>query len=511
MNRTIYLGPPGTGKTTTLLRKLEALLSSGVPVERIAFLTFTRRARQEALERVEKQIGKTAKELPYFRTIHSMAYRALALQPGDVMGTPELAEFGQHMGLQFGKTSMEDQVADGINSQNKGDYLLAVDGLARLRGQHPKVVWGQTAAAETRCDWPTVEHFVNSYAVYREEKGLLDFTGVLETFAKSDIDLPIDIAFIDEAQDLSALQWWVALKACRLAKEQYVAGDDDQAIFQWAGADVEYFQQLEGDRQVLHLSHRLPRAVHHCAQGILSRIKTRIPKQFAPRDAPGKVVRHAQVQALVVEKGDDWLWLVRNRYLMASLRDQLELAGVVYATHHGQTSIVESDRTAIYTWERLRKGGAVPVTEARDLYAKLRTRTQVKHGYKALTKLADDDHVTLAQLQQDQGLLVPVTMAWFDMLDSIPMVRRIYYRKLLRTHNTLKLPVQVRLETIHGAKGAEANKVALLQEMSGRVAQEFRASADNEHRVWYVGATRAREELHWVTSRGINSYRVPND
>ena len=44
-------GPPGTGKTTTLLNKVDDALQSGVEPTKIAFLAFTRKAAEEAKER----------------------------------------------------------------------------------------------------------------------------------------------------------------------------------------------------------------------------------------------------------------------------------------------------------------------------------------------------------------------------------------------------------------------------------------------------------------------------
>ena len=52
----IILGPPGTGKTTTLLKIVEDALSRGVPPERIAYLAFTRKAANEAKDRAIESI-----------------------------------------------------------------------------------------------------------------------------------------------------------------------------------------------------------------------------------------------------------------------------------------------------------------------------------------------------------------------------------------------------------------------------------------------------------------------
>ena len=69
-------GPPGTGKTTTLLNMVDKALADGVPSHQIAFLAFTRKAAHEARDRAAERFNLVAKDdLPYFRTLHSLAYR----------------------------------------------------------------------------------------------------------------------------------------------------------------------------------------------------------------------------------------------------------------------------------------------------------------------------------------------------------------------------------------------------------------------------------------------------
>ena len=80
---------------------------------------------------------------------------------------------------------------------------------------------------------------------FKKEKGLKDFNDLLEDFIAKETINSFKVLFIDEAQDLSLLQWEMVRKIWTNAEKTYIAGDDDQAIFKWAGADVDHFIALK--------------------------------------------------------------------------------------------------------------------------------------------------------------------------------------------------------------------------------------------------------------------------
>ena len=65
--KTIVLGPPGTGKTFTLLNKVEEYLKNTDP-DRVGYFAFTRKAANEAKDRAMKKFNLSEDDLPYFRT-----------------------------------------------------------------------------------------------------------------------------------------------------------------------------------------------------------------------------------------------------------------------------------------------------------------------------------------------------------------------------------------------------------------------------------------------------------
>ena len=74
------------------------------------------------------------------------------------------------------------------------------------------------------------------------------------------------------------MQWDIAHALDKKSKFMFAAGDDDQAIYRWAGADVEHFIALDGSSETLSQSFRVPRSIHAVAEQIVGIDKTQIPE-----------------------------------------------------------------------------------------------------------------------------------------------------------------------------------------------------------------------------------------
>ena len=57
MTTRLVLGGPGSGKTARMIRAVEGALERGVPPDRIAYTSFTRRAAYEARDRAAERFG----------------------------------------------------------------------------------------------------------------------------------------------------------------------------------------------------------------------------------------------------------------------------------------------------------------------------------------------------------------------------------------------------------------------------------------------------------------------
>ena len=80
----------------------------------------------------------------------------------------------------------------------------------------------------------------------------MDFNDLITTLIKKQNKIPkLKAIFIDEAQDLSPLQWKLVDILKNKTEHLYLAGDDDQAIYAWAGADVNRFIKEPGREIIL--------------------------------------------------------------------------------------------------------------------------------------------------------------------------------------------------------------------------------------------------------------------
>ena len=90
------LGPPGTGKTTRLLKYVQTFLKLGTPLDKIGYFAFTKRAANEAKERMLKLYPQYGyRDLKYFQTLHSLAFTTLGMKKENVMQPEDYEKIGE--------------------------------------------------------------------------------------------------------------------------------------------------------------------------------------------------------------------------------------------------------------------------------------------------------------------------------------------------------------------------------------------------------------------------------
>lgn len=232
----IILGPPGTGKTTALIGLpsgmsgpagiIEQALADGVKPNKIGFVSFTKKAAEEGRSRASAKFNIPEEDLPHFRTLHSMAFKYLGMRRDQVVNWTHIKELGKVLGMDF---KGRGEVADGdVYGMNAADRMLFLEGLARNTKRPLKHIWSE--AFEDSINWFELERFASALAAFKKSRMLWDYTDMLERFVLANpATFPqFDLLIIDEAQDLSPLQWDAVELLAANAKQVYVAGDDDQ-------------------------------------------------------------------------------------------------------------------------------------------------------------------------------------------------------------------------------------------------------------------------------------------
>lgn len=464
-------GPPGTGKTTELLRRVKETRDSGVQAERIAFLSFTRAAANEALSRLGLRKSDNVS------TIHAMAFRHLGMRQSQVVDPMKLREFSVVMGVPvIGKSPEDDE------ERADGDFYLDILNYARNTFSNPAEVYDISDRPGTRAEFNA---FIRAYADWKSTYGYYDFSDMLERAAKGSVRADAEVVFVDEAQDLSPLQWAVIEKFCRRAHQVVIAGDDDQAIYTWAGADAHgmarFAHRHKGRNVVLSQSHRLPSAVHSRSQSLIRRINFRVDKEFNPRSHVGLVRVHGSIDSVDIKHGEDTLLLGRTHSVLREVEQTLIEKRIPYLRESGRPGMYQNRfAAAVRAFRKMCNGERLTEGERNAIFVVATAETRA-----ALEK---NDTASITRNQFYVALNIPGRVVDF------------YSDADLHSEPT------IRLSTIHAAKGHEADRVVLLTDMTTRVQQTAEKSPDDEVRVFYVGMTRSKNLLDIV--EGYNGYKL---
>jgi len=487
-----YFGPPGTGKTTTLLNHVEELLSDGIPPNKIGYFAFTRKAAHEARDRAVARFNLNPdKDFVFFRTLHSLAFQLLGITGAEVLKETHLKEFSSIVGVNLTEslTAVEDEGF--LTFRSNHPIMRAID-LARTTEHGPMWAYNQMDLDVTSYHF---QHIFSEYEKFKKQNGLRDFTDMLVGLSENGDLIPeLKVVFLDEAQDLTPLQWKVAHLINNKCERFYVAGDDDQGIFGWSGAEVTRFIKLEGASEVLTQSYRIPRSVWDIADRVSSRIRRRQKKEWSPRDADGSV-RFVN-DHYRIDFTDQWLILAQANYMLNEIGAYLKTQGYFFERFNSP-SLSKKVRNAISSWTHLTTGHnrEISLSEAQNLYAHISSEDgRLQRGAKSLLKSAHEQDVfTLGLLHEHFGLEANGT--WDQVLDRIKSEDRAYASTLIKRGVDLNSKPKIKLSTIHGAKGGEADNVFLILDLSGKALEEMTKNPDDGYRVLYTGITRTKENL----------------
>jgi len=515
------IGPPGTGKTTTLIARVGHELKSVDP-DRIGYYSFTRAACTEAKKRALKEFPDVSYgDFEHFRTIHSECLRLLNLTKEHLLAGSRLRDFGHQYGYTFSndqkeETDPEDSEQREVALQTDGDWLsFFYDWRRNLMLEFEpayEAFWDLNGSAlPAMMTSGVVAAFEHRIEEYKRKEGLLDFPDLLLAVLQNGLRPKIDALIKDEAQDSSPLLFKVLEQFLQGVKRCYVGGDPDQAIYTWQGAKPSLLAGWACDNlTILSQSHRLPVQVHDLARRVLSTV------EYYPRPAHGLV--DSLPLPYFLEDADDYpgsiFILARNRYLLKDVIEDLYRWGRPFRNLRGESPYSGLDALRVLTARRLLRGEPVTADHLHHLVQNVEQKNNLQRGFKAkIRKAALEAPEFTFTLGQLRDVLLPPFLN--DPLACLKLKPRklAFYKRVIDSQGekALEAAPRITLGTIHSVKGMEADWVVVLSDMSRRTWAGAQKEPLDEARVWYTGATRARQGLFLVPATGPYCWEWPRN
>ena len=568
---TRLFGGPGSGKTTALLDRVETILEADdVEPNDILVVSYTRAAATEIRERLAERLDTTPRALQgNVCTMHAKAYELLNLSRNDVVGEKEKEAFCEEFGLEY-----EDEYKSGgrrtARSTTIGNKIIATSQwLQRTRREvsdwydvpfqwnveevrlppeiDPNAQEGNkyTPTWTGDDDRTDIAEAIRAWRVYKGEHGLVGFADMLERVKQRSLLPSVDYLVIDEFQDITTLQYDVFEEWKPHMTQVLIAGDDDQVVYAWQGADPNLLLDADCDEDVvLPNSYRLPSRILNVVNREIRHIEKRQEKDLKPRKEGGVVegVENASMLELVrnvrrdvQDDAGSIMVLFRARYQLFQFIEEFVDEGIPFKALTDQRLWTDRLTDYVRAVEAFDADEPLTLLQGRRLADMLQESTfgsnERDEFYDFLEDCEEDaesDDIAEIELApadvKEFAPFMPGPNSASDMVRKVTSFQRKSIDSYFSGDHAGRDPNLVRVGTIHSAKGREADHVFVGTDLTEKVVEQMAATVsgheeapetddsesddqftkrtnpvplltDNERRVFYVGMSRARERL----------------
>lgn len=536
---------PGTGKTGTLTARIKCLIEKRrVKPSEITAVTFTNQAAGELRERLKRELAnKRGQSLIQTGTFHSICLKMLeaAGEKADLADPLELSALAEEI----------------LEEESKP--LRPTEFLRRVSRKKTELALAQEMSEKTgEKEENSFQKAFDRYRTAMEAQGWLDFDDLLiRTVSLLRENCPAICRFcshfryllVDEFQDISPLQYALIREWNKEGRELFVIGDPDQAIYGFRGSDAECFKRLLQDipeTKVIALqeNYRSTEPIVKAACSVISHNPggERTLAAKAGSGDPVRVVKaggrrsegiftareinrmiggidmlDAQERGTFWEKGprsfSDIAVLCRTNRQAEEMEECLRTEGIPYIVT-GRGTFLEADtvREAEGFFALLTEAGeGMEETAFKRTVQFLNRRIggekllQLLEKYRPMAGKKPADLLKAwmgdRDLKEDEPLARLASMAMFHKTMKDFLFTLFWGREgdLKRCGKKRYAADAVSLMTLHASKGLEFPAVIIPGMRKGSLPLETE-QAEEERRLFYVGMTRAREELILVTS-----------
>jgi DNA helicase-2/ATP-dependent DNA helicase PcrA len=559
-------GGPGSGKTTALLDRVEELIEDGVDVRDVLVVSYTRAAAAEIRERLADRLDESPRALRgNVCTMHAKAYDLLNLSRSDVVGESDKEEFCDDFGIEY-EDEYEGSRRRSARSTTLGNKVIATSQwLQRTRRDvadwydvpfkwdeeevrlPPDIDDNAQTGNKYTPTWPSdddrldIPEAIRAWRTWKGDNGIVGFADMLERVRQRSLLPNVDYLVIDEFQDITTLQYDVYAEWRPHMERVLIAGDDDQVVYAWQGADPDLLlEEVVDEDVILPNSYRLPSRILNVVNKEVDHIDKRQEKDLEPRKEGGSVeavprpsmldlVRN--VRSTVEEDPEGTVMvLFRARYQMFQFIDEFIGEGMPFQCLTDQRMWTDRLTQYVDAVEALADDDPVTGLQARRLADMLADsafgtgeRDDLFDELDEREEAADVDDI--AEMTVDPDVVrefapfLPDPRSAADMLRKVTNFQERTVEAYFRGEYEGMARDRVRVGTIHSAKGREADHVFVATDLTEKVVEQIAATVeqqgdevpgveeftkhtdpvptltDNERRVFYVGMSRARERL----------------
>jgi DNA helicase-2/ATP-dependent DNA helicase PcrA len=564
---TRLFGGPGSGKTTALLDRVEELIEEDdVDVRDVLVVSYTRAAAAEIRERLADRLGESPRALRgNVCTMHAKAYDLLNLSRSDVVGESDKEEFCDDFGIEY-EDEYEGSRRRSARSTTLGNKVIATSQwLQRTRREvadwydvpfkwddeevrlPPDIDANAQTGNKYTPTWPSdddrldIPEAIRAWRTWKGENGIVGFADMLERVRQRSLLPNVNYLVIDEFQDITTLQYDVYAEWRPHMERVLIAGDDDQVVYAWQGADPDLLLEEDVDEDViLPNSYRLPSRILNVVNREVSHIDKRQEKDLEPRKEGGSVEAVSRpsmldlvrnVRATVEEDAEGTVMvLFRARYQMFQFIDEFIGEGMPFQCLTDQRMWTDRLRQYVDAVEALAEDDPVTGLQARrlaDMLADSAFGTGERDDFfdelderEEAADVEDIAEMTVApDVVREFAPFLPDPRSAADMLRKVTNFQERTVEAYFGGEYGGMDRDRVRVGTIHSAKGREADHVFVATDLTEKVVEQIAATVeqqgsevpgveeftkhtdpvptltDNERRVFYVGMSRARERL----------------
>ncbi len=485
------LAGPGTGKTFTITAKIIHLLDEGLAPKEIAALTFTQKAALEMRQRVSKKL-KDESKIPFIGTFHLLCLRLLR---------QFLPEKERRFRLCNRKQQRELITLLGEKGTDK-----IIEKISRFKNK-----------IDTLDD--SIRPIYEKYEEKKKELNCFDFDDLLlktlEMIKRKEIPPIFSHIIVDEFQDINKIQYEITKGLVK--KEGFISvfGDPDQAIYSFRGSEIDLFLNLPTDFKDLTLvnlclNYRSQANIIVASNKFITANVKRFSKRIEATKTAGKPLFLIEVED-EYEEAKLILKEIKSRLGAIDFTDLYANKEETEYTFGSFAVLARTNRQLRLIKEQFLNEGVPVKTIQRDAetwvesFIKKISEYLLKKDYskKLIENIALDEFFKssklLEGLNENEAYLIEHIAKFYRKGPLIENLE-VFIDELSGVTSLDLFPENlnaVSLLTLHAAKGLEFPVVFIAGFEEGLIPYTLSSDVDieEERRLFYVGMTRAMDEL----------------